>query len=67
MNTSNGSDPRGRRPGQSIANLWAEMVQAAVEGEVVAVTDKHGNDVAVMIGLEMWDAMQATIREHEGG
>lgn len=42
---------------QSVASMWAEMVQAAVAGEVVGVVDKHGRDVAVMISLEMYEEL----------
>lgn len=42
---------------QSVATMWAEMVKAAENGEVVAVANKHGKDVAVMLGIEQYTDM----------
>lgn len=38
----------------SVATQWARMVADAERGEVVAIANKHGKDVAVMISMERW-------------
>lgn len=35
-----------------MASMWGDMLAEAARGEVVAVADRHGNDVAVMVSLE---------------
>lgn len=50
---------------QSIATVWAEMVAATQLGEVVGITDKHGNDVAVMMSKEMYEEMVRRVEEHQ--
>lgn len=42
---------------KSVAVIWGEMVADAVNGEVVAIADKFGKDVAIMISLEGWRQM----------
>ncbi len=51
--------------GRSVATMWAEMVQAAVNGEVVGITDKWGNDVAVMVNITAWEDLQQRLVELE--
>jgi hypothetical protein len=54
-----GNEPRVSKSGEgrSIASLWGDMVAEAQRGEVVAVTDKWGNDVAVMVSLEKFEEL----------
>ena len=40
---------------QSVATMWARMVRDAEAGEIVAIRDKHGKDVAVMMSLEQYE------------
>ena len=40
---------------ESVATMWARMVRDAENGEVVAIRDKHGKDVAVMMSLEQYE------------
>lgn len=53
MSKLNGSsgEPSG---GDFIALQWGTMVAAAMEGEVVGIEDKHGETVAVMLGIANW-------------
>lgn len=56
-------DPRDRRrgEGESIATMWARMISEVEAGEVVAITNKFGKEVAVMISKEKFDALVADI------
>ena len=56
---------QGSQEGKSVATLWAEMVQAAEGGEVVAIANRHGDDVAVMVGIREWEEIQQRILELE--
>lgn len=37
--------------------MWGDMVTAAQQGEVVAVDDKWGNTVAVMVSVEKFEEL----------
>ena len=37
--------------------MWGDMVTAAQAGEVVAVDDKWGNTVAVMVSVEKFEEL----------
>lgn len=43
--------------GVSIATMWGDMVTAAQAGEVVAVDDRFGNTVAVMLSVEKFEEL----------
>lgn len=43
--------------GRSVASMWGDMIADAQRGEVVVVADRFGNDVAVMVSLEMFQTM----------
>lgn len=72
---SNGqsSDPVGdalgqrlRNAGKSVATMWGEMVAAAEQGEVCEIANKHGQVVAVMVGIGEWEGLQQRVIELEG-
>ena len=55
----------GRDEGKSVATMWGEMVAAAEAGEVCEIANKHGEVVAVMVGIGEWEALQQGIIELE--
>ena len=40
---------------ESVATMWARMVRDAEAGEVVAIQNKHGKDVAVMMSVAQYE------------
>ena len=62
-------DALGRRlrdAGKSVATLWGEMVAAAERGEVCEIANRHGEIVAVMVGIGEWEGLQQRVIELEG-
>lgn len=51
----------GSQEGKSVATLWGEMIAIAEKGEVVAISNKFGDDVAVMMSLEKYNHLLAEI------
>jgi hypothetical protein len=47
----------GTQEGKSVATMWGEMVSAAERGEVVAIQNKFGDDVAVMMGMKEYQRL----------
>ncbi len=45
---------------ESVATMWARLMREALEGEVVCIATKHGDEV-VMISLENFREMQEEI------
>lgn len=51
---------------ESVATMWARMVREAEAGEVIAIQNKHGKDVAVMMSTEKYDWLIAEIERLSG-
>jgi hypothetical protein len=43
--------------GQSVASMWGNMVTLAAAGEIVAVDNKFGETVAVMLSVEKFEEL----------
>lgn len=67
MIEGNGSTPNppttAKDSGESVATYWARVLAAAAAGEVIVVADKHGQDVAVVLGMDDWADLQAAMEE----
>ena len=48
-----------RGEGESIATMWARMVGDAENGDGVAIANRHGKDVAVMISIDQYNELLA--------
>lgn len=52
----------GKDSGESVATYWARVLSAAKISPVV-VADKRGEDVAVVVGVNTWAEIEASLIE----
>ncbi len=54
----------GRGEGESIANLWARLLEECQRGPI-ELEDKRGTKIAVMVSMNEWVAIQRELAELE--